>query len=151
MLFLAKIWAGTAEVHNNFVISFQSTPPPEQPVRGQVRQNSVTVYLLNPEAMKCWFMTNTLSTSRDQVLHPRDICSTELQTCSTVAFLVCCFFFQTTLVFTKCLVWKIFQYFQALFCSFLGRWLNIASGKGMKIYSGIVLRSANVKKKSLRK
>lgn len=67
-----------------------------------------------------------------------------------VFFLVCYVFFQT-LVFTKCLVWKIFQYFQALFYSCSGKWLIIASGKGMKIYSGIVLRSANVKKKKLKK
>lgn len=113
----------------------------------------VTAYLLSPEAMKC-----EISTLREQFLHPWDMYSTELQGAATVVLLfllvlVFCWFvcFVLFLMTTFSILIMssfedFFRYFQALFCSFAGRWLVIATGKGMEIYSGIDSRSANVKK-----
>lgn len=150
--FLTITWAGTAEVHNNFVISFQSTPLPEQPVWGQVRLNFVTVYLLNPEAMKCWFMANTLSTLRDKALHPRDIYSTEFWTCSTVAFCgLLLFFFQANFGIHKMSGLEDFSILSSSLLQFFGKVINYSKWIGHEDLFRHSFKKCKCQKKKLKK
>lgn len=128
-LFLTIIWASTAEVHHNFVISFQSTSLPEQPVWGK-RDWTLTVYLLNPEAVECWLMANTLSTSRDQALHPRDIYSIELQTYSTVAFFLLFLLFLSNFGIHKMSSSEDFSILSSSLLQLFGKVINCSKWKG---------------------
>jgi len=150
--FLTIIWADTVESHNDLVTSFQSTYSSMCVVLGDKWDwLFMTAYLLSPGDMKCWIIDRVLSTLRDQVLHPRDIYSTEL---ASMLQQFCGFsfgFYRRPLVFSKRLVLNIFQLLSGFLLQFCRKMISYSNWKGHEDLFRHRFKKCKCQKRSWRK